>query len=74
METIHRDSINLVEEYVKDDLEEFMSVEKYRLLQSEANSIFVCTNNQTHIGVGSLGMEMKCTECGADVRTIKRIK
>lgn len=73
-ETIHRDSYQMAEDYVDEDLREFISVEKYKLLESEANSITICVKNNIHIGVKIVEGISQCAECGSQVNTIKRVK
>lgn len=73
-EAIIRDSLNMVEHYIEEDMREFISVEKYRLLETEAMSTQVCTQNQIHIGIKVVDGKPQCDECGSEVNIIKRVK
>ena len=74
MEEIIRDSELLTENYIQEDLKEFISVEKYRLLELEKMSIFVCSENQLHNGIREENDGVYCAECGAKANIIKRVK
>lgn len=74
MEQIIRDSELMTEAYIQEDLKEFISVEKYRLLELEKMSIFVCSENQLHNGTKEENDKVYCAECGAKVNMIRRVK
>ena len=69
-----RDSELLTENYIQEDLKEFISVEKYRLLELEKMSILICSENQLHNGTKEENENVYCAECGAKVNVIKRVK
>lgn len=71
---IPRDSEVIINNYIEEDFNDFISVEKLRLLEKEAKSILICSNNQLHEGVKKEGEFLYCAECGATINEIKRIK
>lgn len=73
-ETIPRDSLELTEQYIQDDLSEFISVEKFNLLDKGKKDILICSKNQLHEGIKKEGVSSYCSECGADVTVIKKVK
>ena len=69
-----RDSEVMVSDYIEEDLGNFISVEKHKLLEKESKSILVCSNNQLHEGIKKEGEVLYCAECEANVNEVKRIK
>ena len=74
MEILPRDSEVLINDYIEEDFRSFISVEKLKLLEKEAQSILLCSENQLHDGTRKEGEFLYCAECGAGINEIKKVK
>lgn len=67
-----RDSYIITENYIEQDLKDFISVEKYKLLEDKSMSI--CPQNYLHEGIINKDELDCCAECGNVTEVIRRIK
>lgn len=72
-EVILRDSASMADQYVEEDLMEFMSVQKMEILRQKVEKM-ICMNNQLHEGEIEIEGNYFCTQCDALMTTIRKVK